>query len=303
MSNLKGENRKRKPDWLRIELKHNQSVSQVEELLEDLSLHTVCKEAFCPNRMECYRNKSATFMILGNRCSRNCTFCNVTHHKDLLPVDPQEAVRIATAVERLGLQYVVITSVTRDDLPLGGAEQFVEVIQALEKLPKAPLVEVLIPDFQGSSKALEMVVEASPRVLNHNIETIERLYSDLRPAAKYHRSLELLQRAKEIRKAHVPTPSAPLFTKSGFMVGVGEDEEEVCKLLRDLRQVDCDLVTIGQYLQPSKNHFPLVEYITPEQFNRYREYAKELGFKGVASGPLVRSSYNAVEMIKDLTDE
>ncbi len=291
---------KKKPDWLRIQLRHNPAVAEVEELLEDLSLHTVCKEAFCPNRMECYRNRTATFMILGNRCSRNCTFCNVTHHTELSGVDPEEPKRLAQAAERLNLAYVVVTSVTRDDLTLGGAEQFASVIHELQGLKNPPLVEVLIPDFQGSTEALHLVVDAKPRVLNHNIETIQRLYPELRPQADYQRSLDLLQEAKN--RAGKSNSSTPTLTKSGFMVGVGETEEEVYNLLKDLRNHSCDMVTIGQYLPPSKKHFPLVEYVSPEQFELYKKYAKEIGFIGVASGPLVRSSYHAVELVKDLKE-
>lgn len=320
----------RKPEWLRINLGHNPAVTEVEGLVKDLELHTVCKEAFCPNRMECYRNRSATFMILGSQCSRNCTFCNVTHHRGLPAVDTDEPKRLAEAAKRLGLQYAVITSVTRDDLPLGGAEQFVAVIQELQALEQPPMVEVLIPDFQGNTEALRMVVAARPRVLNHNIETIARLYPDMRPEAEYQRSLELLRKAKELaislhsvdlpEATHDPTVATavaplqaatpasaanhnpatspdPLFTKSGFMVGVGETEAEVFALLRDLRSVHCDMVTIGQYLPPSKEHFPLYEYVTPKQFDTYKAYAKEIGFLGVASGPLVRSSYHAVDLV------
>ncbi len=285
----------KKPDWLRIDLGHNPAVKEVEGLLKDLNLHTVCKEAFCPNRMECYRNRSATFMILGNHCSRNCRFCNVTHQSNLPPLDTNEPQRVAEAASRLNLAYVVITSVTRDDLPLGGAEQFVEVIRELKSLKKPPVIEVLIPDFQGDTRAILSVVQAKPRVLNHNIETVSRLYQDLRPEAEYQRSLDVLQCVKD--------HDSKMLTKSGFMVGVGEQEEEVFALLEDLRAVSCDLLTIGQYLPPSKSHFPLVEYITPEQFDLYKAYAKKIGFKGVASGPLVRSSYHAVELVQATTGE
>ncbi len=284
----------KKPEWLRIDLGHNPAVKEVEGLLKDLNLHTVCKEAFCPNRMECYRNRSATFMILGNQCSRNCRFCNVTHQEKLSELDKDEPKRVAEAAKRLNLAYVVITSVTRDDLPLGGSEQFVSVIQELQSLKKPPVIEVLIPDFQGDKQAILSVVDAKPRVLNHNIETVARLYKDLRPEAEYQRSLDVLQYVKD--------HDTKMLTKSGFMVGVGEKEEEIFTLLDDLRSVSCDLVTIGQYLPPSKNHFPLVEYVTPEQFDRYKEYAKKIGFKGVASGPLVRSSYHAVELVKSTKD-
>ncbi len=283
----------KKPEWLRIDLGHNPAVKEVEGLLKDLNLHTVCKEAFCPNRMECYRNRSATFMILGNQCSRNCRFCNVTHQEKLSELDKDEPKRVAEAAKRLNLAYVVITSVTRDDLALGGSEQFVSVIQELQSLDKPPVIEVLIPDFQGDKQAILSVVDAKPRVLNHNIETVARLYKDLRPEAEYQRSLDVLQCVKN--------HDTKMLTKSGFMVGVGEKEEEIFALLDDLRSVSCDLVTIGQYLPPSKDHFPLVEYVTPEQFDKYKRYAKSIGFRGVASGPLVRSSYHAVELIESTT--
>lgn len=310
----------RKPDWLKVPLRSGAELSTVQSVLNRYALHTVCKEANCPNRMECYSRKTATFLILGPICTRNCRFCNVTPGTPA-PLDPEEPERVLEAVRELGLRYVVITSVTRDDLPDGGASQFARTIRLLkEKVPQVQ-VEVLIPDFNGDPDALRRVVEAGPDVLNHNVETVPRLYPNVRPQAVYTRSLELLRRAKEYwEKTHSPSPENPsestlpcnssrrpaqaplsepvgmLRTKSGIMVGLGEAESEVVAVLQDLRTVGCDYLTIGQYLAPSRDHHPVVEYITPQQFARYRDLALELGFLSVASGPFVRSSYHAAEM-------
>jgi len=255
-------------------------------MISDLNLHTVCKEANCPNMMECFSKKTATFMILGNICSRNCTFCNVKNGIPL-PVDPDEPANVAKVVEKMGLKYVVVTSVTRDDLPDGGSTQFVRVIEEIKKISDDIKVEVLIPDFQGDEEALLNVVRAKPEVINHNIETIERLYPELRPQADYHRTLRLLKRIKALDNR--------IYSKSGFMVGLNETEEEVEKLLSDLRKHECEIVTIGQYLAPSKEHYPVREYVHPDTFKKYKETGYKMGFKSVVSGPLVRSSYNAAE--------
>jgi lipoic acid synthetase len=280
---------KRKPEWLRIDLNKGRSLDYVKEILQRFSLNTVCEEANCPNRMECFSKKTATFMILGSQCSRNCRFCNVTHAAPQ-PVDPVEPKNVAKAAVELGLKHVVITSVTRDDLPDGGAKHFSKVIKEIKALKSDMVVEVLIPDFRGSLMALETVVKAKPEILNHNVETVPRLYSEVRPEALYERSLELLSRVKSIDNS--------VLTKSGIMVGLGEKEEEVIQVFKDLRTAGCDFLTIGQYLAPSTKHYPVVEYITPELFQRYKEIALSLGFSFVASAPLVRSSYNAAEMLE-----
>ena len=279
---------KRKPDWLRIDLNKGRSLNYVKEILSRFSLNTVCEEANCPNRMECFSKKTATFMILGSQCTRNCRFCNVTHGTPQ-PVDPEEPDKVAKAAAELELKHVVVTSVTRDDLPDGGARHFSRVIKAIKSLSSDTVVEVLIPDFRGSFAALETVVKAKPEVLNHNIETVPRLYPEVRPAAIYERSLELLSRVKSI--------DGSMLTKSGIMVGLGEKEEEVLRVFNDLRSAGCDFLTIGQYLAPSTGHYPVAEYISPEIFKMYKEKALSLGFSFVASAPLVRSSYNAAEML------
>jgi lipoic acid synthetase len=282
----------RKPDWLRIRVQSGYQREQVETLLGSLSLHTVCEEANCPNRMECFNKGTATFMILGNICTRSCTFCNVSKGQ-VQPLDPEEPVRIAQAIKALGIKHAVITSVTRDDLPDGGAAHFAEVVKQIKKLCPEATVEVLIPDFQGNLEALTMVVQAGPEVINHNIETVPNLYPSVRPQASYHRSLNLLKNAKNINKK--------IFTKSGLMVGLGEKFEEVIAVMKDLRDCECDFLTIGQYLAPSPLHHDVVEYVHPDIFAQYKALALEMGFLFVASGPLVRSSYHA-EKALGLTD-
>jgi len=272
------------PEWLKIRAQVDQKVAQVEELLKELSLHTVCDEANCPNRLECYSRKTATFMILGRFCTRNCTFCNVEKNAPQT-IDLSEPLRIAEAVKILDLKHIVITSVTRDDLPDGGASHFAKTISEINKLDGRFIVEVLIPDFSGDKDALSIVVDARPEIINHNVETIPRLYPSVRPMAVYQRSLELLRNVKK--------KNAEIFTKSGIMLGLGEQEDEVLQVLDDLRAVDCDFVTIGQYLAPSKKHHPVIEYIHPAVFEKYKRICHEIGFKYVASGPLVRSSYQA----------
>lgn len=280
---------KRKPEWLKIRLNMGRNLDYVNDILSKFSLSTVCQEANCPNRMECFSKKTATFMILGNQCSRNCKFCNVSHGK-LQEINLMEPENVANATIELGLKHVVITSVTRDDLEDGGAAHFASVIKAIKSRDEKIVVEVLIPDLQGDKDALKKVVDAKPEVINHNIETVPRLYSEVRPDAIYERSLQLLKRVKLMDNS--------VFTKTGIMLGLGEREEEVFEVLHDLRKIGCDYLTIGQYLAPSKEHYPVVEYIHPEVFQMYKNEALKLGFKFVASDPLVRSSYNAAEMLK-----
>ncbi len=286
---MKPEHRKPKPEWLRRRFSSKSSVTEVNDLLLDLNLHTVCQEAHCPNLSECFGNHTATFMLLGDHCSRNCTFCAVTHGVSE-PPDPEEPKRVAEAVSRLGLKYVVLTSVTRDDLADGGASHFAATIKTIRSFASDILVEVLVPDFQGSAQSLATVLASQPAVLNHNLETVPRLYPAVRQQANYHRSLRLLT---EVKRLH-----SKATTKSGFMVGLGERQEEVSSLLRDLRKANCDLVTIGQYLRPSRDHHPVVDYIHPELFQAYQQEAEELGFSGVASGPYVRSSYQAEKLYR-----
>lgn len=278
----------RKPEWLRIKFHGEKSRSDVEEIIKGLSLHTVCEEANCPNLGECFARKTATFMILGKYCTRNCTFCNVQKNIPL-PLDPEEPYHVAKAVKELQLKHVVITSVTRDDLKDNGAGHFVKVIQEIKKLNSQVAIEVLIPDFQGDYEALLIVVKAKPDILNHNIETVPRLYPEVRPMAVYKRSLALLRNAKLIDQN--------ILTKSGIMVGLGEKESEVIEAFQDLREAGCDFLTIGQYLAPSKQHHPVIEYIHPDIFEEYRIRAIEAGFTHVASAPLVRSSYHADKML------
>ncbi len=282
----------RRPEWLRLSVLEPTILNRATKLARDLKLHTVCESARCPNRTKCFAEGTATFMILGNICTRNCTFCAVKHGQPRA-LDPQEPDHIVQAVDRLGLRYVVITSVTRDDLPDGGACQFARTIRAVHKYDPNIAVEVLIPDFQGSSSALQTIVDASPAVLNRNIETVPRLYSEVRPQAKYRRSLDLLKQAKVLDNN--------LLTKSGLMLGLGESREEVVEVMADLRQAGCDLLTIGQYLQPSLNHHELVRYVHPEEFDGYRIAGERLGFVSVMSGPLVRSSFHAAQMYVSAT--
>ena len=250
-------------------------------------LHTVCQEAKCPNIWECFSNRTATFLILGDRCTRNCRFCAVAH-SPVEPPDPAEPVRVAETVEKLGLAYVVITSVTRDDLPDGGAGHFAKTIREIHRRIPEAAIEVLIPDFKGVAAALRTVLKARPQVLNHNIETVPRLYATVRPGAVYARSLELLGRVKTI-DASVPT-------KSGLMLGLGETTAEIRQTLQDLLDVGCRMLTIGQYLQPSKDHLPVARFVPPTEFDQWQQTAFQMGFSEVASGPFVRSSYHAKEL-------
>jgi lipoic acid synthetase len=274
----------RRPEWLKVKIPTGENYLSLKNLVLDKKLNTVCEDARCPNIAECWTRKIATFMILGDTCTRSCGFCSVKLGKPEKP-DFDEPRRVAESVKQLGLKHAVITSVNRDDLKYGGAEIFAMVIKEIKRLVHGCKVEVLIPDFRGVWEALDIVLDAKPDILNHNIETIKRLYHFVRPQAVYERTLELLKIAKE--KGAV--------TKSGFMVGLGETDEEVIEVMKDLRSVDCDIVTIGQYLRPTKDHLPVQRYVHPNDFNKYKQIGLELGFKHVESGALVRSSYHADE--------
>lgn len=281
----------RKPDWLKRRLPTGDAFNQMRALIEAGKLHTVCQEAKCPNIWECYSHGTATFLIMGERCTRNCRFCSVAAGPPEA-LDPQEPDRVAEAVAAMGLNYVVITSVTRDDLADGGAAHFAATLHAVRRRVPGAMIEVLIPDFQGEAAALASVLAARPDVLNHNIETVPRLYPQVRPQADYRRSLELLRRAGQM------TPEIP--TKSGLMLGLGERPEEIRQTLADLRAVGCRILTLGQYLQPSAAHLPVKAYVAPEDFERWRAAALEMGFSEVASAPFVRSSYHAKESYEAL---
>lgn len=278
-----------KPKWLRRSLPTGPEYEKIRQLLKSHDLTTVCQEAKCPNQFECYGKGTATFMILGERCTRNCRFCAVGHQPESLP-DPEEPERVAEAVVLLELRYAVVTSVTRDDLADGGASLFAETIQAIRRRSPKTLVEVLIPDLQGDRPALQVLLDAAPDVLNHNIETVAALYRQVRPQAEYRRSLELLRQAKEMH------PEIP--TKSGIMLGFGETHAELLQTWQDLLAVGVDILTMGQYLQPSAEHLPVQRFVPPEEFAELETEALALGFAGVASGPFVRSSYQAEKLYR-----
>lgn len=277
----------RLPPWFRQKPADTATISNMKNLLDGLSLHTICESALCPNTGECLSHRTATFLILGDTCTRHCTFCAVKKGAPA-PVNASEPGNLLEAVQELGLNYTIITSVTRDDLPDGGASHFVAVISLIYENIEHVVIEVLIPDFLGSTRALKTVVNASPQVINHNVETVPSLYPEVRPGGNYSRSVELLAMVKELNPAIV--------TKSGLMIGLGETKEEVIELMSDLREADCDLLTIGQYLQPSPRHHPVIRYVLPEEFSEYAAVGKDMGFIDVASTPLVRSSYKAAEM-------
>jgi len=277
-----------KPEWLRAPIHAGKSQLATAGVVRRHGLATVCKEARCPNQSECYGRGTAAFMILGSNCTRNCTFCCVEKHVPD-PVDPAEPQRVADAVAELGLRYVVVTSVTRDDLPDGGASHFADTVRAIRARSSDTMVELLIPDFAGDWDALATVMAAEPDVLNHNVETVHALYPTVRPQAQYARSLDLLARANDLANNTQ--------TKSGFMLGLGETEEQVVELLEDLRAVHCDALAIGQYLAPSRGHHPVIEYVHPDIFDRYAQVARSMGFTHVSAGPLVRSSYHAEEIV------
>jgi len=286
----------RLPNWLIPAAPKRPQLERLGRQLDAMGLHTVCQSARCPNVGECFGRGTATFMILGNSCTRDCRFCAVERGEPQ-PPDPDEPRRLAEAAAMLKLQHVVLTSVTRDDLADGGAGQFAAAIGAIRELLPAARVEVLVPDFRGSREALCTVVDAAPDILNHNVETVARLYPEVRPQADYGRSLELLRRAGRMRPLRFAQGSPEVLTKSGLMVGFGEAEDEVVAVLRDLRRAGVAAVTIGQYLQPTRSHLPVVEYVFPARFEAYADAARTMGFRYVMSGPLVRSSYHAGELI------
>jgi lipoic acid synthetase len=275
-----------KPEWLKVRAPGSETYRRLKELMRQLELHTVCEEAHCPNIGECWDYGTATFMILGDVCTRACGYCAVGHGRPAA-VDPAEPARVGNAVDHLGLSYVVITSVDRDDLPDGGASIFAETINAVRQRRPDTRIEVLIPDFRGDPAALQTVLDARPDVINHNTETVPRLYRRARSGGRYERTLELLDRARTYAP-HIPT-------KSGLMVGLGEDRDELLTTLIDLRRVGCSILTIGQYLQPTREHLPIARYYHPDEFRELKSYALDIGFSHVESGPLVRSSYHARE--------
>ena len=278
-----------KPPWLRRKLPTGAQYERIRQLVKEQCLSTVCQEAMCPNQFECFSKGTATFMIMGDRCSRNCRFCAVSQGPEALP-DPAEPERIAETVRILDLRYSVLTSVTRDDLDDGGADHFAATIQAVRKLNPQTRIEVLIPDFQGDNHALATVLTAQPDVLNHNLETVARLYPEVRPEAVYLRSLQVLKQSKLIAPSGV--------TKCGIMVGLGETSDELDQLFADVRNTGCDILTIGQYLQPTRGHLEVVRFVPPEEFALLQQRASAAGFAAVAAGPFVRSSYQA-EMLFD----
>jgi lipoyl synthase len=283
---LDAEPKQRRPEWLKVRVPGGSRYSTIKNLIGQQRLHTVCEEARCPNMGECWNAGTATFMILGDTCTRSCGFCAVKTGRPK-ELDWDEPRRVADAVKQMGLRHAVITSVNRDERKDGGAPIFAETIRLIrEEVPECK-IEVLIPDFKGSEEALVTVLDAKPDVLNHNVETVPRLYRTVRPQAKYRQSLDLLERAK--RRGFI--------TKSGIMVGIGEEPEEVLVVMRDLRTVGCDILTIGQYLQPTKTHLPIERFVHPDEFTRYREEGKKMGFRHVESGPLVRSSYHAEQHV------
>lgn len=279
---------KKKPDWLKLKIQGNEINHEVSKLIEGLNLNTVCTEASCPNKMECYSHGTATFMILGENCTRNCKFCNVTTKKPN-PLDPNEPKNVAEAVKILGLKHAVVTSVDRDDLEDEGANHFAETCRLIKEVNPDTTVELLIPDFHMRTELLDIVLAEKPDVLNHNIEVVRRLFDDICPQSNYDTSIEVLKYAK----------SKGFVTKTGLMVGFGETKEDVVQTMKDLREVGCDMITIGQYLQPSKKHIEVTEYVHPDTFKEYAEIAKELGFKRVESSPFVRSSYRAQALTEE----
>ena len=280
-----------KPEWLRVKAPQWERVGNVKEILRDLSLNTVCEEASCPNIGECFNAGTATFLIMGPACTRACPYCDIDFEKKPQPLDATEPDRLAQAVQRLKLNHVVITSVNRDDLRDGGASQFVGCIEAIRAISPQTTIEVLIPDLCGNWQALETILLAAPEVLNHNTETVPRLYRRTRPQGDYDRTLELIRRARVIAPG--------VYTKSGLMVGLGETDAEIRQVMIDLRSVDCDILTLGQYLQPSQKHLQVQSFVTPEQFDAWRIFGESVGFLQVVSSPLTRSSYHA-EKVREL---
>lgn len=280
-----------KPDWLRVKAPQWERVGNVKDILRDLALNTVCEEASCPNIGECFNAGTATFLIMGPACTRACPYCDIDFEKKPQPLDSTEPTRLAEAVRRMKLNHVVITSVNRDDLVDGGASQFVLCIEEIRNVSPNTTIEILIPDLCGNWEALKVILNARPEVLNHNTETVPRLYKRTRPQGNYQRTMELLKRSREI---------APwVYTKSGIMVGLGETDAEIRQVMQDLRVADCDILTIGQYLQPSQKHLQVNDFIRPEQFSAWQVFGEEIGFLQVVSSPLTRSSYHA-EQVREL---
>jgi len=284
---------RRHPDWIKVRAPASPEYFRTKSILAGLKLHTVCQEACCPNIGECFSHRTATFMLMGDVCTRNCPYCAVAHGK-ARPLDPDEPRRIADAVAKLGLNHVVVTSVDRDDLPDGGAAHFAATARAIKSMLPATRVEVLVPDFQGSFESVETVVASPIEVYNHNVETVPSLYKTARPGGRYDRSLAVLQHAKSSALAR----GRNLLAKTGIMLGLGEKRDELLAVLRDLRGVQCDILTLGQYLRPSKDHLPVARYVPPDEFAELRRDALALGFRHVESGPLVRSSYHAWEHVQ-----
>ena len=280
------------PDWIKVRAPVSPEYFRTRALLAELKLHTVCQEACCPNIGECFGHGTATFMLMGDVCTRNCPYCAVAHGK-VRPLDPEEPARIAQAVARLGLQHVVVTSVDRDDLADGGAAHFAATAHAIKSALPSTRVEVLVPDFQGSHASVDTVVRSPTDIYNHNVETVPSLYRKCRPGGHYDLSLDVLAHAKATAHAL----GRDLLTKTGIMLGLGEEHEELIGVLRDLREIDCDILTLGQYLRPSKDHLPVERYVTPEEFADLKREALALGFRHVESAPLVRSSYHAWEHV------
>jgi len=278
-----------KPSWIKVRLPSNPVFFSTKALISDLRLHTVCESAQCPNRWECWSQGTATFMIAGDRCTRACGFCAVTTAKPFA-LEEDEPQRVAEAVMRMNLKHVVITAVARDDLKDGGAHHFARVIAAIQKMDSSIIIEVLVPDFHADDSCIQTVLDAGPDIYNHNMETVERLTPVVRSRAKYRTSLQVLRRAKQLSSR-----GRGIVTKSGIMLGLGETEPEIFQTMDDLREVGCQVLTMGQYLRPTPNHLPVVEFVTPEQFDFYGEIARKKAFEHVASGPLVRSSYHAAD--------
>ena len=281
-----------KPHWLRRKLPDPEALQKMRGLLQHHGLNTVCEGALCPNRGECFNQGTATFLILGRTCTRNCTFCAIPSEERPPVPDPQEPRRIVEAASEMGLTHVVVTSVTRDDLEDGGASHFAATVRSLKRVQPAMSVEVLIPDFKGSLSSLKTVVDSGPDIVNHNVETVPRLYPEVRPQADYHRSLRLLKGIKEINPGSV--------TKSGLMLGLGERKDEVLEVMENLAGISCDLLTLGQYLQPSGRHHPVVRYVPPEEFEELLSQGERMGFKAVFAAPFVRSSFHAAEIFKKI---
>jgi lipoic acid synthetase len=283
---------RRHPDWIKVRAPSSPEYLRTRALLTELKLHSVCQEASCPNIGECFSHRTATFMLMGDVCTRNCPYCAVIHGR-ARPLDPDEPRRIAAAVERLGLQHVVVTSVDRDDLPDGGAAHFAATASAIKSACPSARVEVLVPDFKGFHASVETVVNSPIDIYNHNIETVPRLYRQCRPGGRYELSLDVLKHARATARA----AGRDLLTKAGIMLGLGELRDELMRTLADLRTVECDILTLGQYLQPSRDHLPVVRYVPPEEFAEIKTAALALGYRHVESGPLVRSSYHAWEHV------